>query len=127
VTQAQEATPRASLIATLEQDLCSDFTLALQKAWTSCFRGLAGERRRMQASAETTQRCLGRRARRGFTDKARFSNGLDRVWIFWQGPSSRRIFSSETILVGGQSIVCKLAIRPSRPWLLGAEAVLWLV
>ena len=123
MTQAQEATPRASLIATLEQGLASDFILALQKAWTSCYRGLAGERRRMQASARATQRCPGRRASRGFTDMARFSNGLDRIWIFWQGPSSQRIFSSETILVGGQSIACKLAIRPSHRWLLGAEAV----
>jgi hypothetical protein len=58
---------------------------------------------------------------------ARFSSGLDRVWIFWQGPSSRRIFSSETILVGRQSIVCKLAFSPSRRWSFGAESVLWIV
>jgi hypothetical protein len=125
VTQAQEATRQFDRHT--EQGLGSDFTLALRKAWTSCYRGLAGERRRMQAGAGATQRCPGRRARQGFTDMARFSNGLDRIWIFWQGPSSQRTFSSETILVGRQSIACKLAFRPSRPWLLGAEAVLWLV
>jgi hypothetical protein len=58
---------------------------------------------------------------------AKLSTGLDRIWIFWQEPSSRRFFSSETILVGRQSIVCKLAFSPSRPWLLSAEAALWLV
>jgi hypothetical protein len=127
VTQAQEATPRPSLIATLEQGLGSDFTLALQKAWTSCYRGLAGERRRMQASAGATQRCPERRASRGFTDMARFSNGLDRIWIFWQGPSTRRLGSSETVMVSQESVLCKLALSPSRRLSLGAESVLWII
>jgi hypothetical protein len=58
---------------------------------------------------------------------ARLSGGLDRIWICWHGPSSRRIVSSETILVGRQSIVWKLAFSPSRRWLFDAEAILWIV
>jgi hypothetical protein len=51
---------------------------------------------------------------------ARLSSGLDRIWICWHGPSSRRILSSETILVGRQSMLCKLAFSPSRRWSFGA-------
>jgi hypothetical protein len=63
----------------------------------------------------------------GSTDMATFSSRLDRIWIFWQGPSSRRILSSETILIGRQSIVCRLAFSPPRRWSFGAESVLWMV
>jgi hypothetical protein len=58
---------------------------------------------------------------------ARLSTRHDHIWMCWHGPSSRRILSSETILVSRQSIVCKLAIGPSRQWPIGAEAVLWVV
>ena len=47
-----------------------------------------------------------------FIDMARLSKRLDHIWMCWHGPSSRRIFSSETIFVGRQSIVCKLASGP---------------
>jgi hypothetical protein len=58
---------------------------------------------------------------------ARLLGGLDGIWIFWKGPSSRRVFPSETIPVGRRSIACRLAFSPSRRWSFGAEAVLWIV
>jgi hypothetical protein len=58
---------------------------------------------------------------------AAFLSGLDRVWMCWQGRFGQRVFSSEAILVGRQSIVCKLAYNPSRRWSFGSESLLWLV
>jgi len=65
------------------------------------------------------------RANLGFTDMAKLSSGLDRISIFWHARSSRYLISSEAILVGRQSIACKLTFSLSRRWLPSEEPVLW--
>jgi hemoglobin-like flavoprotein len=124
VKPADYETVARALIATLEQGLGSDFTPALREAWASCYRALAGE---MMAGAEKCKGCLNRGLYLGFTEMARLSSRFERMWIGWHGPSTRRLVSSETVIVGQESILCKLALSPSRRWSLGAESVLGII